>query len=100
MQQPPKVRPDPVQVELSKRLDRIERRLDHIETPTRGQRRDTPPIRRAQRTYLLGHWNPNCPDGPFVGRDPHNGKHQCADKANTMELKPRIKVIRVFNFGR
>ena len=29
MQQSPEVSPDPVQVELSKRLDSIERRLDH-----------------------------------------------------------------------
>ena len=42
-QQPPEVRPDPVQVELSKRLDRIERRLDRIKT---HQREDNAEIHR------------------------------------------------------
>ncbi len=35
MQQPPEVNPNPVQVELSKRLDSIECRLDRMETHQR-----------------------------------------------------------------
>ena len=43
MQQPPEVRPDPVQAELSKRLDSIERRLDRMET---HQREDNAALRQ------------------------------------------------------
>ncbi len=53
IQQPPKVRPDPVQVELSKRLDSIERRLDRIETHQRyanaGLRQDNAGLRQDMR---------------------------------------------------
>ena len=42
MQQSPEVSPDPVQVELSKRLDSIERRLDH-------QREDLAQLRQDMR---------------------------------------------------
>ena len=43
MQQPPEVSPDPVQVELSKRLDSIERCLDRMET---HQREDNAALRQ------------------------------------------------------
>ena len=42
MQQSPELSPDPVQVELSKRLDSIERRLDH-------QREDLAQLRQDMR---------------------------------------------------
>ena len=42
MQQSPEFSPDPVQVELSKRLDSIERRLDH-------QREDLAQLRQDMR---------------------------------------------------
>ncbi len=43
MQQPPEVNPDPVQVELSKRLDSFEHHLDRIET---NQREDNAQLRQ------------------------------------------------------
>ena len=43
MQQPPEVSPDLAHVELSKRLDSIERRLDRIET---NQREDNAQLRQ------------------------------------------------------
>ena len=43
MQQPPEVNSDPVQVELSKRLDSFERRLDRMET---NQREDNAQLRQ------------------------------------------------------
>ena len=46
MQQSPEVTPDPVQVELSKRLDSIERRLDRMET---HQREDIAALRQDLR---------------------------------------------------
>ncbi len=53
MQQPPEVTPDPVQVELSKRLDSIERRLDRIETHQREDiaalRQDNAALRQDMR---------------------------------------------------
>ena len=46
MQQPPETTPDLVQVELSKRLDSIERRLDSIEA---HQREDSAQLRQEMR---------------------------------------------------